>query len=682
MGVRESDGVADLIGTTIGNYRIESLLGTGGMGAVYLGVHLHLSRPAAVKVMHAHLAGEESFQRRFRQEARAVAALSHPHIVQTWDFGVQDGNFYLVMELLNDGSLRSMLGSDEARQPGWAIHVGLDLVRQAADGLAYAHRRGMVHRDIKPDNLLLERRPDDVDGDERNDLSVKITDFGLARMTEDASATGPSLVMGTPAYMSPEVCQGLPFDGRSDIYSLGVVLYQVVTGRLPFEAKAAAEAAYKHVHAAPPSPREYWPEIPVELEAIILRCLAKQPEERFGTAADLSRALRRVRDELAALTTQPIPLAAFQSDRTPSPIPPVRPMPTPRSAAVAQVVVSTPAGGARQVITLDVDGLIVGSLPDNDLVLADEGVFGRHARIDWDGEQATVTDLGSRSGTLLGGVELPPHAGRPWEPGEDLQIGAHSLALMPPAVAAAGATPLPLVADDHAGAATTAVRRQAPVAAASVPSRTRRLPVVALAAAVALLLSVGGYQALSFGGNDGGKGGANGPSATAQATTETTVIAPAAEPGKTPTATATATAESISTVAPTATEKAKKPKNPKKTPKSKATDTPVPTATQPPPPPPPEPTSTPVPPTATPTVPAPTLTPSPPAATPSPEATAPAEATTPPQTETTPVPTEAGAGDATAPAEATEAPGDAPAPEPTTNSQPGNEPQPSVTPDG
>ncbi|HEX5167059.1 MAG TPA: serine/threonine-protein kinase, partial [Thermomicrobiales bacterium] len=189
--------MADLIGTTIGNYRIESLLGTGGMGAVYRGVHLHLNRPAAVKVMHAHLAGEESFKRRFRQEARAVAALSHPHIVQTWDFGVQDGNFYLVMELLNDGSLRSLLGSDEARQPGWAIHVGLDLVRQAADGLAYAHRRGMVHRDIKPDNLLLERRPDDLDGDERNDLAVKITDFGLARMTEDASATGPSLVMGT-----------------------------------------------------------------------------------------------------------------------------------------------------------------------------------------------------------------------------------------------------------------------------------------------------------------------------------------------------------------------------------------------------------------------------------------------------------------------------------------------------
>ena len=175
--------MADIIGSIIGNYRIESLLGTGGMGQVYLGVHLHLNRPAAVKVMHAHLADEESFQRRFRQEARAVAALNHPHIVQTWDFGAQDGNFFLVMELLTEGSLRSLIGSGEAQQAGWNVHVGLDLVRQAAEGLAYAHSRGMVHRDIKPDNLLVQRRPDDLD-DGTPDLSVKITDFGLARMTE------------------------------------------------------------------------------------------------------------------------------------------------------------------------------------------------------------------------------------------------------------------------------------------------------------------------------------------------------------------------------------------------------------------------------------------------------------------------------------------------------------------
>ncbi len=274
--------MADRIGTTIGNYRIESLLGTGGMGQVYLGVHLHLNRPAAVKIMHAHLANEESFKRRFRQEARAVAALNHPHIVQTWDFGTQKGNYYLVMELLTDGSLRSLIGSDEAQQPGWNIHVGLDLVRQAAEGLAYAHSRGMIHRDIKPDNLLLHRFPDDLGGGP-HDLSLKITDFGLARMTEEASATGPSLVMGTPAFMSPELCQGLPADGRSDIYSLGVVLYQVVTGRLPFETRAAAEAAYKHVHVTPPSPREYWPEIPPLLEGVILRCLAKDPVDRFAS---------------------------------------------------------------------------------------------------------------------------------------------------------------------------------------------------------------------------------------------------------------------------------------------------------------------------------------------------------------------------------------------------------------
>ena len=402
--------MAERIGTTIGNYRIESLLGTGGMGQVYLGVHLHLNRPAAVKVMHAHLAGEESFKRRFRQEARAVAALSHAHIVQTWDFGTQDGNFYLVMELLTDGSLRSLIGSDEAQQPGWAIHIGLDLVRQAAEGLAYAHNHGMVHRDIKPDNLLLQRRPDDFDGEPAHDLSIKITDFGLARMTEEASSTGPSLVMGTPAFMSPELCQGLPLDGRSDIYSLGVVLYQIVTGRLPFETRAAAEAIYKHVHATPPRPSEYWPEIPLALEEIVLRCLAKHPGERFESSVELARALRRLREELAPLAPSPAaPVGWTDSYRTPSPLPVARPLPTPRSAAVAHVVIPAGGGGMRQLIELGMDGLIVGSLPDNDLVLDDAGVYGRHARIDWDGKQASVTDLGSSSGTTLGTVALIPH---------------------------------------------------------------------------------------------------------------------------------------------------------------------------------------------------------------------------------------------------------------------------------
>jgi serine/threonine protein kinase/pSer/pThr/pTyr-binding forkhead associated (FHA) protein len=687
--------VTDLIGTTIGNYRIESLLGAGGMGQVYLGVHLHLNRPAAVKIMHAHLADEESFKRRFRQEARAVAALNHPHIVQTWDFGSQDGNFYLVMELLTDGSLRSLSGSDEAQQPGWNIHVGLDLVRQAAEGLAYAHNRGMVHRDIKPDNLLLHRLPDDL-GDGPHDLSLKITDFGLARMTEEASATGPSLVMGTPAYMSPELCQGLPVDRRSDIYSLGVVLYQVVTGRLPFETRAAAEAAYKHVHATPPSPREYWPDIPPSLEDVILRCLAKEPDERFTSSAELVRALRAVHEELAPIA--PAPPAPTDGGshhyRTPSPLPAVRPLPTPRSAAVAHVVVSAGnGGGARQVVELGLDGLIVGSLPDNDLVLGDDAVYGRHLRIDWDGEQAFVTDLGSSSGTSLGIVPLAPHMVQPWDAADELRIGTRSLRLMLPASATvdpAGqtvATPVPVVpavaggalAGVHANDATMSVGKHNPVAPTQ-PSRWRRLPVLATAAVIAVLLSVGGLQALSFGGGGGGPNeAASLADAGDQSATPASAVAVVAESTETPAATETSAPNATNTPEPTSTATITPIVT--GTPSPQPTDTPAPTATEPPP---PAPANTPVPPTATPP-PAETPTPVPPEATPSPEPTTPPEATAPPEATTAPEPeatTEPGedpAEEPTAPAEPTPESGDASDPAATTGTEPGSSPAPTGT---
>jgi len=616
--------VADLIGTTIGNYRIDSLLGTGGMGQVYLGVHLHLNRPAAIKVMHAHMAAEESFNRRFRQEARAVAALNHPNIVQTWDFGVQDDNSYLVMELLTDGSLRSLLASDVVQQPGWAIHVGLDLVRQAAEGLAYAHSRGMVHRDIKPDNLMLCRITDQIDDHALHDLQVKITDFGLARLTEEASATGPSLVMGTPAFMSPELCQGLPVDGRSDVYSLGVVLYQVVTGRLPFETRAVAEAAFKHVHATPPRPREYWPEIPESLEAVILRCLAKDPDERY-TSSELVRALRDVQQELIAST--PIPsgwVAGARTYPTPSPSSAGRQMATPSSAAVAHVVVAAGSGGARQVVELNLDGLVIGSLPSNDLVIGDAGVFGRHLRIDWDGERAFLTDLGSSGGTLYNGEPLTPHRSQPWEPDDELRIGERSVRLIPPAAAVSDpagetiATPVPITAGVATAAddATMAVQ-QRPLAAAPARSRVGRLPMFVAAACIAVLLSVGGMQALSFGDDVGdNRGDQAAPPQVTEPSSTATSDARAVVPEETPTATETTAPQ------PTATAT--------RTPTPTPTPTTEPTATEPPPPPP---ANTPVPPT--PTVEPPTQTPAPaeptvtPEGTTAPEPTAPVEPTPP-----------------------------------------------------
>jgi serine/threonine protein kinase len=286
--------MADLTGHTLGNYRIEGPLGAGGMGEVYRALHVRLDRPAAIKVLRANQATDPTFQARFLREARAAAALSHPNIVEVFDFGEQDGDSYLVMELVPDGSLRTLLRQRSAQQ-GWTLGLGVDLVRQAAEGLAYAHAHGMVHRDIKPDNLLLQRLPSlqkTAPGQAAERYQLKISDFGLARLVDDSGElTVTGMVMGTPTYMSPEQCQGGDLDGRSDLYSLGVVLYEVATGTPPFRVKTLSEAVFKHISAAPVPPRELSPDLPLALDEVILRCLEKRPDDRFATGTELSQAL-------------------------------------------------------------------------------------------------------------------------------------------------------------------------------------------------------------------------------------------------------------------------------------------------------------------------------------------------------------------------------------------------------
>lgn len=283
--------MADLIGQHLGSYRVEDRLGTGGMGEVFRGVHLHLNRPVAVKVLHTNQAADPTFQARFLREARAAAALSHPNIVEVFDFNQQDDLSYLVMELVPDGSLRTLL-RQRALGQGWTLGLGVDLIRQAAEGLAYAHAHHMVHRDIKPDNLLLQRLSEQPER-----YQLKISDFGLARLMDDRSdLTVTGMVMGTPTYMSPEQCQGADLDGRSDLYSLGVVLFEVATGSPPFRVKSLSEAVFKHISEAPPRPRAVQPDLPAGLEDIILWCLAKQPHDRVSSGDQLAKALAGILD--------------------------------------------------------------------------------------------------------------------------------------------------------------------------------------------------------------------------------------------------------------------------------------------------------------------------------------------------------------------------------------------------
>lgn len=272
--------MSDLVGRRVGPYEVREQIGQGGMATVYRGYQTSLNRYVAIKILATWMAQDSQFVQRFRQEALAAGGLRHPNILSILDAGTFEGQHYIVMDYAPGGTL-----SDRLRMGPMAPDQAADLVAQIADALDHAHRRGIVHRDIKPSNILL-----DEDG------RPLLADFGIAQ----AMGTGPRLTqsgasIGTPEYMSPEQSQGERVDGRSDIYSLGIVLYQMLTGRVPFQATTPVATLFQVVHQPPPPPRLLNPNIPPYLESIILRALAKQPEQRFATAKEMADALRQRR---------------------------------------------------------------------------------------------------------------------------------------------------------------------------------------------------------------------------------------------------------------------------------------------------------------------------------------------------------------------------------------------------
>jgi serine/threonine protein kinase len=272
--------VSDLIGRKIGPYEIRSQLGKGGMSVVYLAHQASLNRLVAIKVLTGWLAQDTQFVQRFRQEALAAGGLRHPNILRILDAGTFEGQHYIVMDYVSGDTLADMI-----RKGPVPPELAAELAAQIADALDYAHRRGIIHRDLKPSNVLMD-----------DDGRPLLADFGIAQ----AVGSGPRLtqtgaMVGTPEYMSPEQSEGLRVDGRSDIFSLGIVLYQMLTGRVPFTATTPAATLYQVVHKLPPPPRQLNPNIPSYLESIILRALAKQPEQRFANAREMAQALRERR---------------------------------------------------------------------------------------------------------------------------------------------------------------------------------------------------------------------------------------------------------------------------------------------------------------------------------------------------------------------------------------------------
>ncbi len=467
-----------LIGHQIEHYRVEAVLGDGGMGTVYRAYDLQHDRLVAVKVMSANLAQKPQFQRRFAQEAQATNNFNSPHIVKVYHFGTYQEMPYMVMEYVAGGSL-----TDYLKQLQWAgrrmpLDEMIALAAQVAEGLSYAHQRGVVHRDIKPDNILLRLKEDTAVGPKQ----AVITDFGLAVLLKEGQEVSTNPVMGSLPYMSPEQCANLPLDGRSDIYSLGVMLYQLTTGQMPFRIEAPVDIV-KHLQDTPLPPRLINPQLPQVVEDVVLKALAKKPGDRFQTGAELAHKLRTLdlqATEMETAVSAANVVTQWIEERW-----------------VAGVDVRnridvnrtwTSEGDYRLFIThqweesrvesLSGARITIGRHPDNDIVLDDHSVSAHHARLERTPQGWQVVDLGSTNGTSLENQELEYEEPQEWASYQTLRIGPFALQWQAftgrpssrPGAHSAGGAPPPLIvrtgANGRGQARISPVEARGPLAAA------------------------------------------------------------------------------------------------------------------------------------------------------------------------------------------------------------------------
>lgn len=330
------------IGENVGPYRIVAQLGSGGMATVYKAYHAALDRYVAIKVMHAAFKEDPNFLARFQREARIVARLEHAHIVPIHDFSEHDGQPYLVMRFIEGDTLKARLQTGEL-----TIEQAVDILRPVCQALAYAHEQGVLHRDIKPSNILIAAPG-----------TVFLTDFGLARIAQAGESTlSHDVMLGTPQYISPEQAMGQAnLDARTDIYSLGVVMYELLVGRVPFQADTPYAIVHDHIYAPLPMPRYLKPELPAPFERVLLKALSKERDDRFTTAIDLLAALERAVAEAASLPAGVIEPPAAPIGSAPTVVAPKHKKPSHRDLWIAlgavllicAIVVIANFGPARQ----------------------------------------------------------------------------------------------------------------------------------------------------------------------------------------------------------------------------------------------------------------------------------------------------------------------------------------------
>jgi serine/threonine protein kinase len=400
-----------LINETLGGYSLVEELGRGGMAVVYKADQPKLERSVAVKVLDPIYTSEDSdVLARFRREAKAIAALRHPNILTVYDYGEEEGLAYIVMEYVEGGTLKDRL---QGKSFDWkrALDLGVGVGR----ALAFAHDRGIIHRDVKPANILLLRE----------DWPL-LADFGLVKLQQARRAlTQPGVTLGTPDYTSPEQALGETIDYRADIYALGVVLYEIVTGQLPFKAEKPFDVLLMHVSDPPKKPSDLAPDIPEVLENAILKALAKSPEDRYAHMRDMVADLELAQEAILAMQQRKL----LQSDQT-------------MHHATMQIdLVQSFLSGPRFVVvatgaTLPIphkDEVLIGRadprgnvIPDIDLSMyggGSAGVSRQHARLMCQDDNWTIEDLRSTNGTYVNNQSVPSSQPTPLKDGDSVRCG-------------------------------------------------------------------------------------------------------------------------------------------------------------------------------------------------------------------------------------------------------------------
>ena len=424
----------DLIGQIINNFEVQEVIGKGGMGIVYRGYHPDLQTSAAIKILRPDMARQPDFYKRFLQEARTAARLNHPNIINVLNFGQHGEYYYLMMEYISGPSLRQLIVENEGGMPLWDV---VQIFLQIADVMAFAHDEGVLHRDLKPDNILLTNSVRAT-----QPYRAIVTDFGLVKLAENSiMETQKGFSVGTPAYMAPEQIRGQPLDGRSDLYAIGVMMYECITGKRPYPIRTHFDAAKYHAKGEVVPLRTRDARVPVQLDNLVNRLLSVEVKHRPVNAREVVVALERLVLELDP-----------QRDVVDSQI--QQRITSQTNIAIEDMVkgdstqqdVATAAGYVVQIFfegkpedrtfALEPGKLLVGRQDDVDIKLSDlvhKSVSRHHCEIVYQGDRILVRDLRSTNGTFLRGERLQVNQFYEWPVGQRLLIGPgpFSLALIP-----------------------------------------------------------------------------------------------------------------------------------------------------------------------------------------------------------------------------------------------------------